>query len=264
MMNKKFLLLPAIILPASLFAQRSVGGLVNAERSFAAYAVVHGTKDAFLKFADSTGIVFENGKPVNAIEAWNKREKRPGVLNWHPQFAEIASSNDFGFTTGPWTLSQTVSDTPLARGQYTTVWQVNKNGEWKFLIDLGVGNVPANQDTSLTILKKPDKVKGNGSLLESEEKFIAAITEPVEAYKKYLSENAIVNRNGLLPQYGQWKNELFSNNMHYTINGSGLASTGDLGYVYGTTNLNGKVDNYLRLWRKEKDGWKIVLEVLRY
>ncbi len=66
-------------------AQKGIDDLINAEKNFAAYSVANSTKEAFLKFLDSTGIVFDNGKPVNGIETWNKREKRPGVLNWFPQ-----------------------------------------------------------------------------------------------------------------------------------------------------------------------------------
>ena len=63
-------------------AQQSIDGLIKAERDFAAYSVANGTKEAFLKFLDSAGVIFDNGKAVNGIEAWSKREKRPGVLNW--------------------------------------------------------------------------------------------------------------------------------------------------------------------------------------
>ncbi|WP_410965866.1 hypothetical protein, partial [Salmonella sp. SAL4438] len=72
-------------------AQKNIEGLIQAEKSFAAYSVAHSTKEAFLKFLDSTGVVFEKGQPVNGIESWNKKEKAPGILNWHPQFAEIAA-----------------------------------------------------------------------------------------------------------------------------------------------------------------------------
>ena len=50
----------------------------------------------------------------------------------------------------------------------------------------------------------------------------------------------------------------------YTILGSGIADSKDLGYVYGKLVVNGKTDNYLRIWRRESNAWKIVLEVLRY
>src|SRR5258708_25344796 len=98
MMRKIFLLTGIIFLYSITNAQRTIDGLINAEKSFAAYSVAHGTKDAFLKFADSAGIAFDQGKPVHAIETWNKREKRPGVLNWQPEYAEISASGDFGFT----------------------------------------------------------------------------------------------------------------------------------------------------------------------
>src|SRR5947209_13522484 len=111
----------------------------NAEKSFAAYSVAHGMKEAFLKFADSTGVVFEKGKAVNAVEAWKKKAKSSGVLNWHPVHSIVASSGDMGFTTGPWTYQpKTVDDSVIARGQYTTVWKKDKAGEWKFIVDLGV------------------------------------------------------------------------------------------------------------------------------
>ena len=38
----------------------------------------------------------------------------------------------------------------------------------------------------------------------------------------------------------------------------------DLGYVYGTADINDKRDGYLRIWRREKDGWKIAVEVLHF
>src|SRR5262245_11383803 len=68
-------------------AQKGIDGLIQAEKDFAAFSVNNSTKEAFLKFLDSNGIVFDNGKPVNGIEIWNKRDSRPGVLNWWPQNA---------------------------------------------------------------------------------------------------------------------------------------------------------------------------------
>src|SRR6476661_5544490 len=87
-----------------LLAQKNMDGLVNAEKRFAAYAVANGTKEAFMHFIDSTGIVFEAGKAINGLASWAKKESRPGILNWWPEYAEIARSNDFGYTTGPWTF----------------------------------------------------------------------------------------------------------------------------------------------------------------
>jgi ketosteroid isomerase-like protein len=254
-----------------LHAQKTIEGLISAEKSFAAYSVANGTKDAFLKFTDSSGIVFDNGKPVNAIETWMKREKRPIVLNWEPQFAEIASSNDFGYTTGSWALRPNANDTVVARGQYTTVWHVDGKGEWKFLVDLGVGNTPLSPAPSLKKIEVK-KIKGpssTGAVLKEEQNFIDAYKkDKSKAYTKYLSGNGLLNRNGQYSTIDKIKqSETITNTpsaIQYTIAGSGIASTGDLAYVYGNTLISDKQENYLRVWRKEKQGWKIALEVVRY
>ena len=253
-------------------AQRTIDGLIDAEKNFAAYSVEHGTKNAFLKFLDSNGVVFEQGKAVNGIESWNKKQERPGILNWHPQFAEIASSNDFGYTTGPWTFQpNTVSDSVVARGQYFTVWHIDKNGEWKFLTDLGVGKMP---EVAFSATKKitAKKISNSGfidQVLKAEENFIAAYGEnKAKAYKKLLSNKTILLRNGRLPATSVDDQEVVikqtPSHIEFTIAGSGIAPSGDLAFIYGNTKSNGKAENYLHIWRREKEGWRIALEVLRY
>ncbi|HEU5166281.1 MAG TPA: nuclear transport factor 2 family protein [Chitinophagaceae bacterium] len=254
-------------------AQKGIDGLIQAEKKFAAYSVSNGTKEAFLKFLDSTGIVFENGKAVNGIEAWNKREKRPGVLNWRPQYAEINELGNFGYTTGPWTFQNSLNDTVVARGQYTTVWHVDKNGEWKVLVDLGVGNTPANFVTEVKKISVPkltiDYIEHVSSLALAENKFqqLFAENKPA-AYKTFLSDESILNRNGYLPAISSVDQQVLLDStptsVQYKMNGIGSSLREDIGYIYGTTIINSKTENYLRIWRKEKDGWKIALEVLRY
>ena len=108
---KIFVLLLFIFSSLRVTSQNNLVSLIRAEKDFAAYSVSHNTKAAFLKYLDSTGVVFENGNPVNGIEAWNKKEVRQGILNWHPQFAEISASGNLGYTTGPWTFQpKTITD----------------------------------------------------------------------------------------------------------------------------------------------------------
>src|SRR5215217_3170957 len=78
---KKLIVLYFLLTGMYAVAQKSVEALINAEKNFAAYSVANSVRDAFIKFLDSTGIVFEQGQPVNGIEAWNKKEKRAGILN---------------------------------------------------------------------------------------------------------------------------------------------------------------------------------------
>lgn len=255
------------------FAQKNIDGLISAEKSFAAYSIANNTKDAFLKFLDSTGIVFEKGQPVNGMEAWNKKEVRPGILNWHPQFAEIAVSGDFGYTTGPWTYQpKTVTDSVVARGQYITVWHTDKNGDWKFLVDLGIGNLPSTDSAEVQKISI-DKITSVSvdllSMVKTEENFIRTFKkDKAKAYAQFLSSHSILNRNSHLPATATPAQSVLieetPQNTRFTINGSRIAKSGDLGFVYGSIRLNDKTENYLHIWRREKDGWKMALEVLRY
>ena len=253
-------------------AQKTVTGLINAEKNFSAYCEMNGTKDAFLKFLDSNGVVFEQGKAVNGIEVWNKKEKRAGILKWHPQFAEIASSNDFGYTSGPWTFQQnSTTDSVIARGQYFTIWHLDKNGEWKFLADLGVGNTPENFSTHTKIVtaKKLTGDPDTDPVVKAEEAFENSFHQNIlKAYRDFLSSRIILLRNGRLPATSVDDQVTVVKNtppeIEFTIAASGIAPSGDLAYVYGNITVNNKQDNYLHIWRREKTGWKIALEVLRY
>ena len=268
-MNKILAIAVLLLFMQSAIAQKGIDDLIQAEKNFAAYSVANNTKDAFLRFADSAGIVFDKGKPVNAIEIWTTREKRPGKLNWWPVYAEIASSGDFGYTTGPWDFS--INDTVKANGYYVTAWHINKNGEWKFLIDLGVGDTHCDVAALKTnALKNDSQIKGTKvDLRQAEENMIAGYQQNGKiSYPNFLSDNSRLYRNGRCvadqPEQRYLALDSLPSKIQYTINGTGIASTGDMGYVYGTTVINGKTDNYLRIWQKEKSGWKISVEVLRY
>lgn len=258
----------------SAIAQKGIDNLIKAEKDFAAYSVAHSTKEAFLQFIDSNSIMFDKGVPVKAIEFWNKREKRPGVLNWHPQFAEISASEDFGWTSGPWTFQNSINDSVIARGQYSTVWALDKNGQWKFLVDLGIDNTQqAGNDEYIVDIDKKQGSWGDHSaeyFLERADLNFNQLSakETSKAYKTYLSDNSILTRNGSLPATTAVDRKLIIDatpaGIQYTTKGWGVSPVPDMAYSYGIAIVNGKTENYLRIWRREKDGWKIALEVLRY
>jgi ketosteroid isomerase-like protein len=275
-MKQIFSLILFLLFNCAGFGQPPIDDLIQAEKNFAAYSVANSTKEAFLKFIDSNGIVFDKGIPVNGIEVWTKREKRPGILNWYPLHAEIASSGDFGYTTGPWTFqTNSIKDSIVAQGYYTTVWQKDKNGKWKFLIDLGVSNTPVDlvkEVNKINILKQFDDTRvipHVSPIVIAENGFIELLKKgKSKGYNKYLSLQSILNRNGHAPAIsGVAQKKLIdstSSSVQYKMDGWGMAASQDIGYVYGTTIINGKTDNYLRIWRKEKVGWKIAVEVLLY
>lgn len=274
---KYSLLIAALLFRLSATAQRErIDALLNAEKAFAAYSVEHGMKDAFSLFLDSNGIVFDSGKAVNGIALWKKRQNGNGVLNWHPVYAFV-SAGDLGFTTGPWTFGpKTVTDSVAARGQYSTLWKKGKNGEWKALLDLGNTHTPPFDDAAYGFNEEAIRfVPGTrNNLLNKEQQFIqftqyADAAERKRQYENVLSKHAFfLNRNGRLPavEPAEAANVLqtMPQKIDYVIDGSGISSGGDLGYVYGSTIINNSPENYLRIWRREGKEWRLLLEVLRY
>jgi ketosteroid isomerase-like protein len=256
-------------------AQKNNSGIFQAERSFAAYAVQQGTKAAFLKFADSTGLIFEGANAVSAIETWQKREARAGVLNWNPVYGFEAASGELGFTTGPWNFQpKSITDSVVARGQYCTIWKKAANGDWKFLLDMGVNNTPAFDSLTFPFSKQETPfVPGTATdLLQTEHAFIndtKVLAKRFQTYMKSVSSVVfLLSRNGRLPVVDIDKIEpmlgTMPSSIAYTVSGAGLSASGDLGYVYGTTLIYGKQDSYLRIWRRETKEWKLAMEVLHW
>jgi ketosteroid isomerase-like protein len=278
-MKKTILTVTVFIIVQIINAQKTIDGLVQAEKNFAAYSVANGTKDAFLKFLDSAGIIFDNGKAVNGIQTWNQREKRPGILNWSPRYWDVSRSNDFGFTVGPWTYKAGPQDSVSSTGHYVTIWHINKSGEWKFLIDLGVRNNPMLPYAAMNNTVRVDdfdSLPGTlKSMLKKEREFIKETKRQIYRgderkywYRINLAYMGLLSRNGRMPAMFTDMILGVMNSMpdkiEYAILGSGISSSGDLGYVYGTTMINGNKDNYLRIWRREYKKWRLALEVLSY
>ncbi|HUR66981.1 MAG TPA: DUF4440 domain-containing protein [Chitinophagaceae bacterium] len=258
----------------SAIGQKGIDNLIKAEKDFAAYAVAHSTKEAFQQFIDSNSIMFDEGKPISAIEYWNKREKRPGVLKWHPQYAEISASGDFGYTTGPWTFQRSPADSVIARGQYSTVWRLNEKGEWKFVVDFGIDNSQpgSEEERIIDTPKEADDAKtmtAIGPLVSVDHSFNQLLEENrSKAYKEWLSRESILTRNGSLPATTATARQVVIDatpaDARYKTSGWGISLVPDMGYTYGTAMIKDKEHNYLRIWRREKQGWRIALEVFRY
>jgi len=272
-MQKYFALITLVLTTYAGLAQPSVDSMMQTEKNFANTSLVASTKEAFVKFIDTAGIVFEKGKPVNGFELYSKSDRRPGILTWEPEYAEISSSNDFGYTTGPWRYyANTLKDDPLARGHFITVWHLNKNGEWKFLIDFGINYNVERKPMPLKKIKPTkgsSKADGRQSLREAEEKFIQSYkSQGKDAYSSFLSSNSRLNYASYLPALTSTERKRLIDslplNIAYTTIGLGLSPANDLGYVYGIADINDKHEGYLRIWRREQGAWKIAVEVLHF
>ncbi|MEZ5922635.1 MAG: hypothetical protein R3C60_14980 [Parvularculaceae bacterium] len=111
--------------------------IVAAERAFAEDGYDRGVKASFLAFAAPDAVMFAPG-PQNAHALMSAApdpdpSKPRKHLVWWPLYAGISSSGDLGFTTGPYAFDD------ARAGHYFTVWKKQPDGQWKWVLDGGVG-----------------------------------------------------------------------------------------------------------------------------
>ncbi len=257
--------------------------IVDAERAFAQTSKETNTVNAFVSHLSPTAVFLIQGEEVNGLESWKIRQPDSSLLFWYPVYADISSSEDFGYTTGPFSYYNTHQDTvAVFSGYYSTIWGREANGEWKVLFDLGSGISTDEGRAVLTsnIKLKPNKKKlSKANELENLLKVDRAYVETLRAGNKsfdpsYFSAEGRIHRPRQLPIIGMEKIRLFGEeNQKFelaALNGK-IASSCDMGYTYGKTKVTITKDgaerivnlSYFRIWKKE-DGvtWKIVLDVI--
>ena len=262
----------------SAFAQSPRQAVIDAETAFAAQVAQNGMQTAFLANAAPAAIAVENGRLVEAQSLWNARQVKTGSrLTWHPLLADVAQSGDLGYTAGPWTMLQ--NERAQASGEYVTLWRKQPDGQWKYIVDMGIerigvspgptANVPGPR---LAVAAATPSMAPTSVLLDLDKRFAAAeLLKPGPTYQLYLSNDARLYRPGLSMMQGlgamaNMKN-LSGGYTFYTSTGY-LAAAGDLGYVVGTYRRAGDAKHaeengsYLRIWRREAEGgWRIALEM---
>ena len=270
--------LASLLLSGAVYAQTPRQAVLAAESSFAEQVAKNGMKTAFLANSAPTAMLVENGKLVEAQTLWNSRPAKPNTrLAWYPILADVAQSGDLGYTTGPWTMLQ--NDRAQASGEYVTLWRKQADGQWKYVVDMGIERIgvapaaPATVPAPRQVLAMATPSMAPTSvLLDLDKKFAAAeLLKPGATYQQYLSGEARLYRPGLSVMQGLAavanmknleKGYIFAPTTGY------LSAGGDLGYVLGEYRYPGDAKHpqesgtYLRIWRREAEaGWRLALEM---
>jgi ketosteroid isomerase-like protein len=255
--------------------------LVQMEHDFAKAAAARGTRDAFIEFLADNGIVFSPG-PVNGKKFWTERQPRKGLLSWEPAFADVSRGGDLGYTTGPWEFRPNgPDDKPVAFGQYFTIWKKQSDGRWKAVLDRGVSSetpfvskvlqFPLNDEGS-TKKAKIDVASGQAKLAKLDAQFSedSARRGAVQAYESYLADDARLLRQDHEPAIGRTAALVLvsasAGKLTWKPAATDISTSGDLGYTYGSFELNHDAlverGSYVRMWKRQGGGWKLVLDVL--
>lgn len=103
---------------------------IAAEIAFARLAQRKGQWTAFRETAAPDAVMFVP-QPVTARD-WLKRQKNPpAAVAWQPHQTWLSCDGTLAVNTGPWQRPDG------SQGYFTTVWQRQSNGEYKWVMDQG-------------------------------------------------------------------------------------------------------------------------------
>ena len=277
-----------IVLFAFLFQSQPVPhpalqSLIDAERNFAQTSVDKNTRDAFVANMDENSLVFQRGEPLNGLTTWSAYEPDNNYLFWWPEYADIASSGDFGYTTGPAEFGGERNDPkPVGGMYYSSVWKKNSAGEWKIAADMGSarytpGTPKVEVKTTAFPLKaskqKPNAEKEKGKLLDLDKAYVGKLNEAKKSViASYFHSEGRIHHGGRGPVTTPVEIQEFTEPGSFTFQqlGGDVASSADMGFVYGKVDMVREKDgqpqtlhlNYMRVWKKFNGDWKIVLDVI--
>lgn len=117
--------------------------ILETEKDFAAMAQQEGISEAFLFYAAEEAVLMRNNSLIIGIEALKERfEKDKSVgdkvsLDWKPDFVDVASSGDLGYTYGKYkyTTTDSIGKSKVIKGVFHTVWKRQADGKWKYVWD---------------------------------------------------------------------------------------------------------------------------------
>ncbi len=268
----KSVLLCTVILLCSHVKAQNTEALIKAEKDFEKSCLENGIRDGFLAHVDSNGIQFTGKGPVEAKKFWQSQPVFDGIFSWSPSFAEMSVSGNWGYTTGNYLhRPKRLSDSVVESGQYTTVWHRIENGQWKYLFD--IGNSHSNQlldNYPVTVAADKYRAAKNtneSNIISQENTFIHSFEQSISrGYHNMASSKYILNITDRSPLTSTDSAVAILNrisSLQYHPVGVKISPAADMAAVYGTIDQAGKTGSYLRIWRHEKEGWKIALEVIR-
>lgn len=130
-----------ILITCKQSEKQNVESIMQADKDFSDYSLRHGIAKSFLKYCDDSAVVVrDSSMPVIGInelaKIYDTTKHTSNLLSWEPLSGEIAKSGELGYTYGTWKFMDSLK-TILAEGCYVTVWKLDENGNWKWVLDTG-------------------------------------------------------------------------------------------------------------------------------
>lgn len=111
------------------------------EKAFERMASERGIAEAFYFYADQHAVIKREGDSMitgkeNIKDYYARQSLLHAVVNWTPDFIDVAESGDLAYTYGRYTWSfGNNGDTTRLRGVFHTVWKKQPDGSWRYVWD---------------------------------------------------------------------------------------------------------------------------------
>lgn len=117
--------------------------IIETEKAFAQMAKEKSIAEAFIYFAADDAVIMRSNQLVIGKEKIiaHFTPDQPVVenisLEWAPDFVDVSSSGDLGYTYGKYiyTTTDSAGNTSETEGIFHTVWKKQPNGQWRFVWD---------------------------------------------------------------------------------------------------------------------------------
>jgi ketosteroid isomerase-like protein len=265
----------ASCLAAAHAAPADLARMVQTEYDFSDAAKKEGFKASFLKYLSEDNVMFENG-PVKGRERVARRPELPGLLQWYPDYAVVASTGDVGLSTGPWVFSK--DGKPAAFGHFFSIWRKQPDGSWRNALDVGIDHdeikpAPAQLKVSAPTAHaapptpKSDDHSGEVRAAEAEFARLASASGYAAAAERMAHPELRVYRNGHAPVVGAVPAVAFLKEQA-SVGATKLdvaSGSGDFGYAYGMIAKpasSGSSHVFVHVWKQDNGHWQLLGDLL--
>lgn len=236
---------------------KKIDSLVVQEKAFAKASQKNGIKAAFLQYLTEDAIIFRPA-PMNGVEIYNEYDDTGKSLRWYPTYADVAISDDIGFTTGPWVFSYNPeNDTINIYGHYFSVWKRQENGDWRVIFDAGISHDSTKNFNGVQIypiyiadLENPNNITNTDieandivNLLKSV--YFSAVDDDANLFGKLSTDSLFIYNDNELPIIGTKEGMDYLASLRTTpewyVISTTISEANDFVFVYGVTE--GKSNN---------------------
>ncbi len=128
----------------NILAQSNIADdLKKADIEFSNLSKEKGVKEAFIAYTAENGVLLRPFMmPVvgyDAVKKFMEEGDSNFQLTWEPLYADVSVSGEMGYTYGLYTavFKDEKGVEKSSRGTYVSIWKLDNQGKWKFVLDTG-------------------------------------------------------------------------------------------------------------------------------